>query len=113
VIKVLHNPKCSKSRECLLWLEETEKPFEIVPYLDKPLSRKELAALIRKLRVKPIEVVRTDEQVWKENFAGKTLTDEQVIDAIAENPILLQRPIVINGRKAAIARPVEHALKIL
>jgi arsenate reductase len=113
MIKVLHNPKCSKSRECLLWLEETEKPYEIVPYLDKPLSRKALASLVKKLKVAPIEVVRTDEPVWKENFAGKSLSDEQVLDALAANPILLQRPIVVNGRKAAVARPVENALRIL
>lgn len=113
MIKVLHNPRCGKSREGLALIEETGKPFEIIKYLESPLSVSELNELILKLKVTPIELIRQKESVWIENFKGKTLSDEEIIQAIAEYPIIMERPIVINGFKAVIGRPSENIKKIV
>ena len=113
MIQVLHNARCSKSRECLLWLDEKNVAYETVPYLEKPLSAAKIKALLKKLRMAPIDLVRTGEPIWKSEYAGKALTDDEIVAAMAGHPVLVQRPVVINGRKAAIARPTENALKVL
>lgn len=108
-----HNPRCSKSREALHLLEAEGETIEIVKYLVKPPSHQELKQIIELLEIKPIELVRTQEVVWKENFKGKNLTDEQIIDAMIENPKLIQRPIAIKGTHAVIGRPPRKVLDIL
>lgn len=113
MITIYHNPRCSKSRECLQLLELQDKPLSITKYLDQPLTKKELRSLISKLKIKPIGLVRQKEEVWTDNFAGKDLTDEEIIDALRKHPILIERPIVVNGRKAVIARPVERINEII
>ena len=113
MITIYHNPSCSKSRECIQLLELQEIPFATVKYLNEPLSKDELATLIKKLGIKPIELVRTKEAIWKEKFEGKTLRPVQVINALAKYPQLIERPIVVNGDKAVIARPAEKVNEIL
>ncbi len=113
MIKIYHNPRCSKSRQGLAILEESEKDFEIIKYLDTPLSEKELTHIISLLAIKPIELVRKNEQVWKDNFKGKELNDIGIIKAMVENPKLIERPIVVNEHKAVIGRPPEDIIKIL
>lgn len=105
MIQILHNPRCGKSREGLAILEESGKEFEVIKYLENNPSKKKLQAIIKKLNVEPLKLVRQNESIWKENFKGKELSDEEIIDAMVENPILLERPIVINGNKAVIGRP--------
>ncbi|MGG7037109.1 MAG: arsenate reductase family protein [Flavobacterium sp.] len=107
MLKILHNPRCGKSRNCLAFVDESKRPFEIVNYLENPLSAEELKSLLVKLNLKPIELVRQKESVWIENFKGKTLTDEEIIEAMAKFPILIERPIVIDGDKATIGRDIE------
>lgn len=113
MIQVLHNPRCGKSRSCLAFLEESGKEFEVIKYLVDVPTFDELQSIIKKLGVKPIEVVRTKEPIWVEKFKNKTLTDDQIITAMIQNPILIERPIVINGNKAIIARPMEKAAEII
>lgn len=81
--------------------------------MDKTLTYKELERIIKKLKIKPIELVRTKEKEWIENFKGKVLTDNQIIEAMLQFPKLIERPIVINGEKAVIARPTELIKTIL
>ncbi|MCW4469933.1 arsenate reductase (glutaredoxin) [Flavobacterium sp. MFBS3-15] len=113
MITIYHKPQCSKSREGVQLLENLGIPFEIVKYLDQPLSKEELKELIKKLGIKPIELVRTKEDLWKEKYAGRKLTGTQVIAALAKYPNLMERPIVVNGEKAIIARPSEKVKEIL
>ena len=108
-----HNPRCSKSREALQLLEEEGETIEIVKYLEKPPSHKELQQVIQLLGIKPIELVRIQETDWKENYKGKNLTDDQIIDAMIENPRLIERPIAIKGMHAVIGRPPQRVLDIL
>ena len=108
-----HNPRCSKSRAALHLLEAEGETIEIVRYLENPPSHAELRQVIELLGIQPIELVRTQEADWKENYNGKKLTDEEVIDAMIKNPKLIERPIAIKGTHAVIGRPPERVLDIL
>ena len=113
MIKIYHNSRCSKSRCGLELLEQSGKPFEIVKYLDDTLSAKAIKEIITLLNIKPIDLVRKNETIWKEKFKNKTLTDLEIINAMVENPKLIERPIVINGNKATVGRPPELILDII
>ena len=113
MIKIYHNNRCSKSRCGLEILENSKKDFEVVKYLDDKLSVNELKAIISKLGIQPIELVRKNEAIWKSEYKGKDLTDAQIISAMVEHPKLIERPIVINGDKAVIGRPTELILNII
>ncbi|WP_159800032.1 arsenate reductase (glutaredoxin) [Flavobacterium sp. MK4S-17] len=113
MIKIYHNPRCSKSREGLHMLEDEGREFEIVKYLEELPTKAELKELIKKLGIKPIELVRQKETVWKENYKGKNLNDSQIIDAMLQHPNLIERPIIVNGEKAVVARPAEAMRTIL
>ena len=113
MIKIYHNNRCSKSRCGLELLEQSGKPFEIVKYLDDLLSKEELERIIKILNIKPIDLVRKNETIWKTNFKGKELSDTEIIGAMVENPKLIERPIVINKNKAVIGRPPELILDIV
>jgi len=113
MIKIYHNSRCSKSRCGLDFLKETGKEFKIVKYLEEVPSKKELKEILKKLGIKPIDLVRKNEKIWKENYKGKDLSDDEIIKAMVENPKLIERPIVINGDKAVVARPTEKIKEIL
>jgi arsenate reductase len=113
MIKIYHNPRCSKSREGLAVLENSKKEFEIVKYLDAVPSKEELTKIIRLLDISPLQLVRKNEKIWKENFKGKELTDAEIIIAMVQNPKLIERPIIINNKKAVIGRPSESILTII
>ncbi len=110
---IYHNPRCSKSRQALAMLEERGIEPEVVEYLKTPPTRAELKALLAKLGLKPAQVVRTGEELYKEKYRGRELTDEQWLDALVENPVLLERPIVVKGGRAVIGRPPEKVLEIV
>jgi len=112
-MKIYHNPRCSKSRQGLAILETSNFNFETINYLKTPVSTAELEEIIKLLGITPIDLVRKNEAIWKENFKGKSLTDEQIIKAMIENPKLIERPIVINNGKAVIGRPPEIIKTIL
>jgi arsenate reductase len=113
MIQIYHNSRCTKSRECLAFLEDSGKEYEVVKYLEDVPTFDELKAIVKKLGLKPIELVRRKEKIWIENFKDKTMSDDQIVQAMISNPILIERPIVINGEKAVIARPLEKAATIL
>jgi arsenate reductase len=113
MIKIYHNNRCRKSREGLGILEKSGKEFEVVKYLENTPSENELKNIIKLLNIKPIDLVRKNEAVWKENFKNKDLSDSEIIKVMAENPKLIERPIVINGTKAVIGRPADAILTIL
>jgi arsenate reductase (glutaredoxin) len=113
MIQIFHNSRCGKSRECLVYLENSGQKFEIIKYLEEVPTFEELENIIEKLDIKPIELVRTKEKIWIEKFKNKPLTDNEIIQAMISNPILIERPIVINGNKGVIARPLEKAASVL
>ena len=107
MIQVYHNNRCGKSREAIKLLEDAGVEFEIIKYLEHPPTSNELTELLKKLDVKPLELVRQKEKIWIENFKERKLSDAQIIDSMVKNPILIERPIIIIGNKAIIARPPE------
>ena len=110
---IYHNPRCTKSRATLELLQSRGIEPKIIEYLKTPPTAKELKAIVAKLGIKPEDLVRKGEEVYKKKFAGKTLTDTQWIEALAANPILIERPIVVCGDKAVIGRPPENVLKLV
>lgn len=108
-----HNPRCSKSREALKLLQEEGETLEIIKYLENPPSYQELKQVIELLEIEPIDLVRTQESIWKEKFKGLKLTDQEIITAMVDNPKLIERPIAIKGTHAVIGRPPEKVLSIL
>ncbi len=110
---IYHNPRCSKSRQCLAILEEKNTDLEIVKYLETPLTTDKLKEIISLLKIKPIELVRKGEKIWKEQFKHLEFTDDELIDIMCEYPKLIERPIVINNNKAIIGRPPEKVLDII
>ncbi len=113
MIKIYHNPRCSKSRQALDFLESSGQEFETIKYLVEIPSKRELAEIIKKLKIAPIDLVRKQEKIWKENYKGKEMSDREIISAMVEHPIIIERPIVINGNKAAIGRPIENIEDVL
>lgn len=113
MIKIYHNNRCSKSRCGVEILENSGKEFEIVKYLENVPSETELKEIISLLNISPIQLVRKNEKIWKEEFKGKDLSDAAIITAMVKNPKLIERPIVINGNKAVIGRPPESILEII
>ncbi|GAL66999.1 arsenate reductase (glutaredoxin) [Jejuia pallidilutea] len=113
MIKIYHNNRCRKSREGLQILENAGTSFKVIKYLEDVPSEKEIKNIISLLGIKPIELVRKNEAIWKSDFKDKNLTDDEIITAMANNPKLIERPIVINGNKAVIGRPPSLILNII
>lgn len=113
MIKIYHNPRCSKSRQGVAILENSKKEFEVVKYLENIPTEKELKEIINLLKISPIQLIRKNEKIWKEEFKDKELSENQVIKAMIDNPKLIERPIIINGNTAIIGRPAEKILEIL
>ncbi len=112
-MKIYHNARCSKSRQGLALLQDSNKDFEIIEYLKTPLTEKELTDIIDKLQIEPIELVRKNEAIWKEKYKGQNLSNKQIINAMVDNPKLIERPIVVNGDLAVIGRPLDKIISII
>jgi arsenate reductase (glutaredoxin) len=110
---IYHNPKCSKSRETLALLRAHGIEPRIVEYLIAPPSVAELKSLVGKLGIRPEALVRKGEDVYKSKYAGKALGDDEWIAALASDPVLIERPIVVRGAHAEIGRPPENVLRLL
>lgn len=113
MIKIYHNSRCSKSRSGLKALEESGKQFKIIKYLEDVPNKTDLTNIIKLLKISPLELVRKNEAIWKENYKGKQLSDDEIIEAMVNNPKLIERPIIINGNKAVIGRPTEKIFEII
>ena len=113
LVKIYHNPKCSKSRAALALLQERGLTPRIVEYLETPPSAAELKAIVAMLGIRPEQLVRKSEEICKTRYAGETLTDEQWIAAMVRDPILIERPIVVLENRAVIGRPPESVLALL
>ncbi len=113
MITIYHNPRCSKSRAGVQFLEESGRPFQTVLYMEEQLSYDQLADIIKKLGIRPYELLRRNESVWKEVYKDKNLSDSELINLMVENPKLIERPIVVNGDKAVIGRPTENIALVL
>lgn len=112
-ITIYHNPRCSKSRQTISLLEAQLAEFNVVKYLEDSLTAEELRHIISLLKISPLELVRKQESIWKENFQDKSLSDEELIEIMINHPKLIERPIVINGTQAVIGRPPIKVLDIL
>ena len=110
---IYHNPRCSTSREVLGLLEKKDCTFEVREYLKTPPTKKELEDLLLKLGCRAVDLVRTKEALYIEKFKGKVYTNAQWISLLVKHPVLIQRPILIDGEKAIIGRPQEKVIEFL
>ena len=112
--KIYHNPRCSKSRQTLALLEESGINPDIVLYLDSPPSPLELEGLLSKLSISARELLRKGEDAYRElRLANTSLSEDELIRAMCDNPKLIERPIVLKGQEAVIGRPPENVLSLI
>jgi len=113
-LKILHNPRCSKSRQTLAILSDNGIDVDIIEYLKDVPSEKTLRQIINILGIKPRELLRKGEVVYKENnLRREDLTDDDLIQFMLDNPILIERPIVYDDKRAVIGRPPDNVLKLI
>lgn len=112
-MKIYHNPRCSKSRQTLKLINDAGKDVEIVEYLNTPPTFDELKSMIEQLGITPDQLLRKNEAIFKEQFKGKSLSDDEWIQAMVDHPKLIERPIVIEGNRAVLGRPPENVLSLL
>ena len=113
VIRIYYNPRCSKCRDTSALVREHGYTTELIEYLVTPPGKEELRDLLKKLGMKPLELIRSGEAIFKEKYAGHTLSDDELLDAMLAHPVLMERPIVVRGNKAVVARPPEKVLALL
>lgn len=112
-MEIFHNPRCTKSRETLALIEGAGKSVKVIEYLKHPPSEKELAEILGKLGMKAEDLVRKGEDLYKEKFKGKTLSEKEWISVLVKNPVLIERPIVVSGKRAVLGRPPENVKSLL
>ena len=112
-MKIYHNPRCRKSREALQLLIDRGIEPEVVEYMKEVPTHEELSDLLMRLNMKPEELLRKNEAVYKKKFKGMNFNDEEWIQVMIENPKLIERPIVVKGVKAIVARPPEEVLGLV
>jgi arsenate reductase len=112
-MKIYHNPQCSKSCSALEFLQTHGISPEVVEYLHSVPSREELKSILEMLKIKPLQLIRTHESLFQEKFVNAEFGDEEWIDIMIENPVLIERPIIVKDGKAIIARPAEKLLELL
>lgn len=108
MIKIYHNPRCKKSRAGLKYLEDKGVEFEMVEYLKNPLTEDEFNDILVKMNIKPLDMIRTQEEIYRKQFKGKNFTDEEWVKIMIENPKLIKRPVVVKEYKAVWADPPEN-----
>mgnify|MGYP003966704869 FL=1 len=115
MITIYHNPRCQKSREALALLEEKGVQYSIRLYLndEESMSAAEFEDVLDALDMDAIDLVRKNESVWKEEYRDLELGEDEIILTMIENPRLMERPIIVNGDKAVVARPAEKLLEVL
>ncbi|RDV16410.1 arsenate reductase (glutaredoxin) [Pontibacter diazotrophicus] len=113
MLKIYHNNRCSKSRQTLELIKDSGQEVEIVEYLKTPPNAAGLQDVLQKLNMKPEQLLRKNEAIYKEAYKGKTMTDQEWIQAMVENPVLIERPIVVKEDKAVLGRPPENVQELL
>ena len=113
LLTIYHKPNCSKSKEACGLIKTYGIPFTIREYIIDPLNEKELKALLKKLKLKAEQIVRTKEPLYKEKYLDKKISESQWIKILAKNPILIERPIFELGNKAVIGRPPENIKQLI
>jgi len=113
MLTIYHNPACSKSRATLELLRASGVPLQVIEYLKTPPSAAGLAAIVDKLGIRPADLVRRGEAVFREQYAGRELSDAQWLAAMVAHPILIERPIVVGDASAVIGRPPENVRRLL
>jgi arsenate reductase len=114
MIKILHNPRCSKSREALALLQQQALQVEVIEYLKTPLTASELTALLAMLGIPARQLLRSKEDEYKQlGLDDMSLSEQQLIEAMAQQPKLIERPVIIKGNKAVIGRPASNILSLL
>ena len=112
MLKIYHNPRCRKSRETLQLIKDRGEAVEIIEYLNEIPTIETLKSVLKKLGLKPLDIVRRGEVVFKENFKGKDYSDEEWLKILHENPKLIERPIVVKGDKAIVGRPPDNVQQL-
>lgn len=112
-IRIYYNPRCSKCRDTVALVTERGYATELIEYLVTPPGKEELHQLLQQLGMKPLELIRKGEEVFKQNYAGRTLGDEEWLEAMIAHPVLIERPVVVRGDRAVVARPPEKVLALL
>lgn len=112
-MKIYHNPRCSKSRETLQLIKDTGTEVEIIEYLNAIPTKKDLTEILNKLNLKAEDILRKGEAIYKEEYKGKVLSNDQWIEAMIKHPKLIERPIVVKGKKAVLGRPPANVLELL
>lgn len=112
-MKIYHNPRCRKSREGIKYLESKKINFEVIDYIKNNLSSEQIRNILKKLQLKPIELIRKNEAIWKEKYKGKDFSDDQLIKILSNEPKLIERPIIVSEKLGVIGRPAENIDKLL
>jgi len=113
-MKIYHNPRCGKSRQTLALIEDAGIEPEVIEYLKTPPTAEELDAILKKLKMEPRDLMRTGEAIYRElDLANRELTRDEAIAVMLEHPKLIERPIVVQGRKAVLGRPPENVNELL
>ena len=112
-MKIYHNPRCSKSRQTLQLIKDSGTDVEIVEYLKEIPTTEELEMILMKLNLKPKDIIRKGEAVYKEKFKNSNFNDDEWIKIMLEYPKLIERPIVIRGNRAVLGRPPENVLELI
>lgn len=114
MITIYHNPRCSKSREALNLLQQKQNEIDVIEYLKTPPSADELKQLLKKLNMSARELLRTKEDEYQQlGLENTALSEQQLIEAMIAHPKLIERPIVVNGNRAAVGRPLDNIVAIL
>ena len=113
MIKIYHNPRCTKSRQGLEALKKSGEQFEVIKYLENIPTKDELRKILGYLNISAENLVRKNEAIWKENYRGKNLNEEEILDAMIQYPKLIERPIVLRDDSAVIGRPTEKIFDLL
>ena len=107
-MKIYHNPRCSTSRKALQIIKDKGIEPELILYMTEPIKPKKLASVLKKLKMSPLDLIRKKEVLFKDEFKDLKLTDEEWIQVMIDHPKLMERPIVEDGRKAVVGRPLER-----
>ena len=110
---IYHNPRCRKSREALQLLEEKNIKFKVVRYLEQNFDIKSLGKVLDIIGKKPSDALRKNEEIWKKQLNGKKIGEEEILKLMIKYPKLIERPIIINGNKGVIARPLKNLIDFI